>query len=156
MILQYLQLQYFLYFVVVFLVAHPTKMKKDAKGMYEVPTLYDVSGSADFRNQTHDGFTIYRHFAADGAGDYSTFYNLKTKFGFQGDIGAKVDIEYHEPTSRFYAKGLNPPMFDMTRPMSEQVLPELRPTAIVPNTNFYEPKYEPQDEAYDPTAGDPF
>lgn len=142
--------------VVVFLVAHPTKMKKDAKGMYEVPTLYDVSGSADFRNQTHDGFTIYRHFAADGAGDYSTFYNLKTKFGFQGDIGAKVDIEYHEPTSRFYAKGLNPPMFDMTRPMSEQVLPELRPTAIVPNTNFYEPKYGLEDEAYDPTAGDPF
>ena len=122
--------------VVVFLVAHPTKMKKDAKGMYEVPTLYDVSGSADFRNQTHDGYCIYRHFAADGNGNHSTFYNLKTKFGFQGDIGASVDIEYHEPTSRFYAKGLNPPQFDMTRPMSEQVLPEIRPTAMQPNRDF--------------------
>jgi twinkle protein len=125
--------------VVVFLVAHPTKMKKDTKGLYEVPTLYDVSGSADFRNQTHDGFTIYRNFPNDGVGDYSTFYNLKTKFGFQGDIGAKVDIEYHEPTSRFYAKGLNPPMFDMTRPMSEQTLPPLQRSALQPNTNFYEP-----------------
>jgi twinkle protein len=125
--------------VVVFLVAHPTKMKKDTKGLYEVPTLYDVSGSADFRNQTHDGFTIYRNFPNDGVGDYSTFYNLKTKFGFQGDIGAKVDIEYHEPTSRFYAKGLNPPLYDMTRPMSEQTLPPLQPSALQPNTNFYEP-----------------
>lgn len=126
--------------VVVFLVAHPTKMKKDKDGNYEVPTLYDVSGSADFRNQTHDGFCIYRNFPSDGKGDYSTFYNLKTKFSFQGDIGAMSDIEYHVPTSRYYAKGMTPPTFDMTRPIEEQTLPEVKPTAIQPNTNFYEPQ----------------
>lgn len=131
--------------VVVFLVAHPTKMKKDAQGHYEVPSLYDVSGSADFRNQTHDGFCIYRNFPSDGKGDHSTFYNLKTKFQFQGDIGASVDIQYHVPTSRYYEKGMNPPMFDMTLPMSEQQLPPLKQSALQPNTNFYEPINDPYD-----------
>jgi twinkle protein len=41
--------------VIILLVAHPTKMRKD-NGLYNSPTLYDASGSSDFRNQTHDGF----------------------------------------------------------------------------------------------------
>ena len=41
---------------VIILVVHPTKMQKSEQGIYNVPTLYDCSGSADFRNQTHDGF----------------------------------------------------------------------------------------------------
>lgn len=141
--------------VVVFLVAHPTKMKKDQHGVYEAPNLYDVSGSADFRNQTHDGYCIYRNFPTDGKGNYSTFYNLKTKMSFQGDIGASVDIEYHIPTSRYYAKGMNPPIFDMTRPMSEQVLSDVIPTSIRPNTSFYEPSTHTTHEA-DSFLSDPF
>jgi twinkle protein len=125
--------------VVVFLVAHPTKMKKNEKtGLYDVPTLYDVSGSADFRNQTHDGYCIYRTFPADGHNGFTTFTNLKTKYQFQGDIGASCDFEYHVPTGRYYARGSNPPIFDMTRPMSEQILPEIIPSALIPNLNFYE------------------
>lgn len=141
--------------VVVFLVAHPTKMKKDQHGVYEAPNLYDVSGSADFRNQTHDGYCIYRNFPTDGKGNYSTFYNLKTKMSFQGDIGASVDIEYHIPTSRYYAKGMNPPIFDMTRPMSEQVLSDVIPTSIRPNTSFYEPSTHTTHET-DSFLSDPF
>jgi twinkle protein len=126
--------------VIVFLVAHPTKMKKVEKtGLYEMPTLYDVSGSADFRNQTHDGYTIYRSFPnADGEG-FTTFVNLKVKHNFQGDIGSQMDFEYHIPTGRYYVRGTTPPTFDMTRPMSEQTLPPLQPSALQPNINFYEP-----------------
>jgi twinkle protein len=126
--------------VIIFLVAHPTKMKRNEKtGLYEMPTLYDVSGSADFRNQTHDGYSIYRTFP-DAAGEsYTTFTNLKTKHSFQGDIGGAAEFEYHVPTGRYYARGTNPPLFDMTRPMSEQTLPPLQPSALQPNTNFYEP-----------------
>ena len=56
--------------VIIFLVVHPTKMQKSERGIYNVPTLYDCSGSADFRNQTHDGFTIYRHFESVNDGHF--------------------------------------------------------------------------------------
>jgi len=101
--------------VMVILVAHPTKMKKNEVGIYEMPTLYDVSGSADFRNQTHDGFCVYRYFGSEnGAEDYTEFKNLKTKFSFQGDIGSSINYTYHKPSGRYYLKGTTPPTFDMT------------------------------------------
>lgn len=100
--------------VLVFLVAHPTKMRKDEKtGMYDVPTLYDVSGSADFRNQTHNGYTIHRVFdGTDRTGEthiaHTKFINTKTKFKFQGDIGAEVKFEFDELNGRYYANGVKP------------------------------------------------
>jgi twinkle protein len=137
--------------VVVFLVAHPTKMKKNEKtGQYDSPTLYDVSGSADFRNQTHDGYCIYRNFASDGHEGYTTFTNLKTKYQFQGEIGAMSEFEYHIPTGRYYVRGGSPPLFDMTLPMSEQQLPPPKQSALQPNTNFYEPITETNENEPDP------
>ena len=44
-----------LYNVLVFLVAHPRKLQKG-----EIPTLYDISGSANFYNKTDYGFTVHR------------------------------------------------------------------------------------------------
>lgn len=47
----------------VFLLAHTTKMQKDKQTKkYEVPTLYNISGSAHFYNKAHNGMTIYRDF----------------------------------------------------------------------------------------------
>jgi twinkle protein len=91
--------------VIIFLIAHPTKMKKDEKtGLYECPTLYDVSGSADFRNQTHDGFTIYRYFENNKVGtvNESEFVNQKTKFNFQGKIGESIKLKYCDINGRYY------------------------------------------------------
>jgi twinkle protein len=48
--------------VIIILVAHPIKMQKGDNGLYNSPSLYDASGSSDFRNQTHDGFSVYRFF----------------------------------------------------------------------------------------------
>ena len=96
--------------VMVFLVAHPTKMQKNETGIYKIPDLYDVSGSADFRNQPHDGYCIYRYFEDNNGGEnYTSFYNLKTKMSFQGKIGANVDFDYHLPSGRYYARGSEPP-----------------------------------------------
>ena len=125
--------------VIVFLVAHPTKMKKNENtGQYDMPTLYDVSGSADFRNQTHDGYCIYRTFPNADNNGFTSFTNLKTKYQFQGDIGASCEFDYHLPTGRYYVRGGNPPLFDMTRPMEEQELPLPIPSRMQPNTSFYE------------------
>ena len=46
-----------------FLVAHPTKLKKDLQTKkYVIPNLYDISGSAHFFNRTHNGISVYRDF----------------------------------------------------------------------------------------------
>ena len=82
--------------VLIFLVAHPTKMQKNDNGLYSVPTLYDVSGSADFRNQTHNGYTIYRYWdnPETGQEEETEFFNMKTKYNFQGNIGESVKFKY--------------------------------------------------------------
>jgi twinkle protein len=105
----------------IFLVAHPTKMKKDADGNYEMPTLYDVSGSADFKNQTHNGFTIFRQFETNEKEGYTLFSNQKTKFDFQGKIGELIKFKYHNPTGRYYVEGSNPEGFDLTQKQIPQI-----------------------------------
>jgi len=97
--------------VIIFLVAHPTKMQKDQSGLYASPTLYDVSGSSDFRNQTHDGFSIYRFFGDEVNEPKTVFENLKTKMKFQGEIGGQVEYDYHLPSGRYYAVGEEVPTF---------------------------------------------
>ena len=50
------------YGVTVCLIAHPTKLPKDAgTGQMVVPTLYSISGSANFYNKADVGITIYRN-----------------------------------------------------------------------------------------------
>jgi len=97
--------------VIIFLVAHPTKMQKQQNGLYSSPTLYDVSGSSDFRNQTHDGFSIYRYFGDEENEPMTVFENLKTKMKFQGEIGGSVEFDYHIPSGRYYEKGSSVPTF---------------------------------------------
>lgn len=44
----------------IFLVAHPTKMKKDLKGQYPVPAPYDVSESAHWKNKADNCIAVWR------------------------------------------------------------------------------------------------
>ena len=109
--------------VLIIVIAHPTKMKRLENGIYEQPTLYDVSGSADFRNQTHDGFCVYRFFGDDSK---TVFTNLKTKYSFQGDIGKSVDFDYHIPSGRYFLKDGNPEHESYLKPkkeLAEEVTP---------------------------------
>ena len=68
--------------VAMFLVAHPRKMGKDGK-KYEIPTLYDISGSANFYNKTDFGITVYRDFE----GGFVSVYVQKVKFKHMGEEG---------------------------------------------------------------------
>lgn len=45
----------------VWVVAHPTKLRRNDDGTYPVPTPYDVSGSAHFNNKADNAITIYRN-----------------------------------------------------------------------------------------------
>lgn len=118
--------------VIIFLVAHPTKMQKNEDGIYNVPTLYDVSGSADFRNQTHNGYTIYRYWEdlEKGREAETEFYNMKTKFNFQGSIGESIKFKYCESNGRFYSNNIEPlySFFDDNKDNQQQIeLPKIAP-----------------------------
>ena len=67
-----------------FLVAHPTKIKKNLQtGKYEVPTLYDIAGSANFYNKADNGICVYRDFE-----EQKTFVHIqKIKFDHWGTEG---------------------------------------------------------------------
>lgn len=100
--------------VIIFLVAHPRKMTTNELGDYQIPTLYDVSGSADFRNQTHDGFSIYRHYRdkeIDGDNIYKNqvqFFVEKIKMKFQGEMTKSETFNYDLPSGRYYVGNERP------------------------------------------------
>jgi len=85
----------------VILVAHPKKMQKNGK-VYEVPSLYDISGSAHFYNKADYGLSIYRLSNEEGTG----FENMiqvhvqKVKFKHLGEAG-KVELRYNYNNGRF-------------------------------------------------------
>lgn len=46
----------------IWVIAHPTKLYKNSDGKYDPPTLYDISGGAQWRNKADNGFCVYRDF----------------------------------------------------------------------------------------------
>lgn len=137
--------------VIIFLIAHPTKMQKEQDGTYKVPDLYSVSGSADFRNQTHDGYCIYRYFDTEERKGYTLFVNLKTKMKFQGQIGASIAYYYHAPSGRYYAEGQEPNLYPLHRKPVEYKEPEEeKPNNTVPagsiEAAFGIENYQPEGE----------
>lgn len=134
--------------VIIFLIAHPTKMQKNqATGLYASPSLYDVSGSSDFRNQTHDGFSIYRFFedAEKQIENVTIFENLKTKMKFQGVINGTVKYDYHIPSGRYYEQGTEPPTFciiDEEPTKQEEFLQELTPLPLLTGAQAFDLPYD--------------
>ena len=105
-----------------FLVAHPTKIRKDDKtGKYDIPNLYNISGSANFYNKTANGITVYR--------DFDTFtteiYIQKVKFKHWGQVGC-VQLAWNRDNGRYY-KGI---------PNNDNWLTYEQSQTLQPNNNF--------------------
>lgn len=67
-----------------FVVAHPTKLRKDPKtNKYEIPTMYSISGSAHFFNRTHNGISVWRDFETNTV----DVYVQKVKWSWLGKVG---------------------------------------------------------------------
>lgn len=93
--------------VLVFLIAHPVKMKKDATGkVYEVPSLYDISGSAHFYNKCDYGFCIYRVMNSDQVSynNHVQVFWQKIKFKHLGQPGM-TPLDYNINNGRFKQAG---------------------------------------------------
>jgi len=84
------------YDVLIILVAHPTKLKKEANGEYPKPTLYDINGSANFYNKCDYGVSVYRDFARM----IVSVDVLKVKFKHLGD-GGLVTLKYNYNNGRY-------------------------------------------------------
>ncbi len=69
--------------VLVFLMAHPTKIKKDVNG--GIPTLYDINGSANFYNKADFGIIVHRE--RDENKNYTIVRVEKVKFRHLGQPG---------------------------------------------------------------------
>ena len=127
------------YNVHVFLVAHPTKMKKHEKtGKYEIPDLYSVSGSSDFRNQTHNGLCVYREFGNEVEAGCTMVINLKTKYDFQGKITSSTKFNWNNDNRRFYVDGCINSNISLINKKSENidVFDNLQPNTEFDNAPF--------------------
>ena len=85
------------YDIHIFLVAHPRKMMKKDNGLYDVPTLYDIAGSANFYNQVDNGITVYRNFETE----CTHVYVQKVKFRHIGELGEAV-FKYNLQNGRYH------------------------------------------------------
>lgn len=87
------------YGIHLFLVAHPTKLKKDDSGVYEVPNLYSISGSAHWYNKADNGVIVYRN--KDNSVD---IHVQKIRWKFVGEVGTtRFNYDYH--TGRYAEAG---------------------------------------------------
>lgn len=86
-----------------FIVAHPTKMRKEKDGQrYEMPTLYDISGSSNFYNKSDNGICVYRDFVTN-----KTIVSvLKVKFTHWGETGSS-EYFYDLVSGRYYTNDIN-------------------------------------------------
>ena len=85
--------------VLVILVAHPFKMRKDEKtGLYEVPDFYSVKGSSAFFEMSYHGLVVYR-----SPGQVMVRV-LKVKQNNLGRAGAEAYFDYERAAGRYIPK----------------------------------------------------
>jgi len=88
-----------LYDILIILIAHPRKIQK-----HEVPTLYDINGSANFYNKCDYGFTVHRTRGTDGAMNNEVEVHWqKIKFKNLGKQGI-TEFVYNYNNGRFEPK----------------------------------------------------
>ena len=104
------------YNILCFLVAHPVKMKVE-DGVYEVPSLYSISGSSHFYNKTDFGICVYRNFVTNNV----EVYVQKVKFKHLGKPGIS-NFHYNLENGR-YVQAYNdqPPAWDNTNHLTKQL-----------------------------------
>jgi len=85
-----------------FIVAHPTKMRFNYdQNCYEIPGLYDISGSANFYNKADIGIVAYK----DPAEEFRTKIIVqKVKFKFWGKIG-EMSYRWDHTNGRYNESG---------------------------------------------------
>jgi len=82
------------YDVLVIVVAHPTKMYKDANGKIEEPTMYNIKGGGEWYDASYHGILVHRDYEQRTV----KAKILKVKFQNLGENGAEAHFKW-EPKS---------------------------------------------------------
>ena len=82
------------YDVLVFIVAHPTKMYKGQDGKIEEPTMYNIKGGGEWYDASYHGLLVHRDYEAKT----TKVKVLKVKFQNLGENGAEAHFNW-EPRS---------------------------------------------------------
>lgn len=84
----------------VWIVAHPTKLKKDEDGNYPVATPYDVSGSAHWRNKADNAISVWRDMS-DPKSQVTQIHIQKIRFAEVGKLGM-AELAHDAATGRYF------------------------------------------------------
>jgi len=121
------------YQILFWIVAHPRKMqKKKDDNSFEIPTLYDINGSANFYNKVDYGLTIYRNYK-DGLIE---LHVQKVKFKHLG-IGGLAKLKYNFVNGRFEQDFADIESFDNKSYIGSDCKIINYSEAIQENLNFY-------------------
>lgn len=83
----------------IFIVAHPQKLQKKQDGSYDPPTMYDIAGSANWRNKADNGICVNRIFK-EGEKDHVEIIVQKIRFRDNGKLG-ECRLKYQYATTLY-------------------------------------------------------
>lgn len=91
--------------ILIILMAHPTKQPRNKDGVIEAPTLYDISGSANFFNKADFGIVVHRNRTENTV----EVHVQKVKFRHLGEVGTAL-FKYNLNNGRYvpYTNGTEP------------------------------------------------
>ena len=95
------------YDVLVFIVAHPTKMYRDKDGNIEEPTMYNIKGGGEWYDASYHGILVHR----DYENKTVKAKILKVKFQNLGENGAEAHFKW-EPRSGCFVPHVVPTIGD--------------------------------------------
>jgi len=85
------------YDVLVFIVAHPTKMYKDKDGNIEEPTMYNIKGGGEWYDASYHGILVHRNYEEKTV----KAKILKVKFQNLGENGAEAHFKWQPNSGSF-------------------------------------------------------
>ncbi len=83
--------------VLVFIVAHPTKMYKDKDGKIEEPTMYNIKGGGEWYDASYHGILVHRNYEEKTV----KAKVLKVKFQNLGENGAEAHFKWEHKSGCF-------------------------------------------------------
>lgn len=103
--------------ILIILMAHPTKQPRNKDGVIEAPTLYDISGSANFFNKADFGIVVHRNRLENTV----EVHIQKVKFRHLGECGTAL-FKYNLNNGRYtpFTNGIEP-VWDNANHLQEEI-----------------------------------
>ncbi len=90
------------YDVLVFIVAHPTKMYRDQNGKIQEPTMYNIKGGGEWYDTSYHGLLVHRDYEAKN----TKVKVLKVKFQNLGENGGESFFTWEPKSGSFIPQNL--------------------------------------------------